>query len=84
MAQFHTLPSGQFPAIGTGVSGDLYYASDTQQLFVCAQGYLFPVSGILSGGVQLGLEGPAGPQGPPGIPIDETPQAIDLLKGIRP
>lgn len=65
MAQFHSLPSKDLP-LTTGISGDLYYANDTQQLFVCAQGYLFPVSGILAGGIQLAEVGPAGTQGPAG------------------
>jgi len=83
MAPFHSINSRQLPAAGTGVSGDLYYCPDTVQLFVCATGFLFPVSGILSGGISLNEQGPQGIQGPPGVPIYETPQAVDLLKGKR-
>jgi len=86
MADFHSLPSSQIPAGGAGVSGDLYYATDTKQLFVCAEGFLFPVSGIMSGGIQLGPAGPQGVQGnpgAPGIPTGETTESIDLLKEQR-
>lgn len=65
MADFHSLPPGNFPAPGTAISGDLYYDDVNHQLFVCAEGYLFPVSGILSGGLTLGV-GPPGPAGEPG------------------
>jgi len=68
MAQFHSLPSSQLPGPGEGISGDLYFAVDTNQLFVCATGYLLPVSGILSGGLSLNQTGPQGPQGTPGAP----------------
>jgi hypothetical protein len=83
MAAFHSLPSSQLPSGGSGVSGDIYFATDTKAVYVCAEGYLFPVSGILSGGIQLsavGPQGPAGPEGAPGIPTCETPESIDLLK----
>jgi hypothetical protein len=85
MAQFHSLPFNAFPSIGQGVSGDLYYASDRSQLFVCAEGYLLPVDGILSGGIQLGVgpQGPPGPPGAPGIPTNEEIGSFDLLQGAR-
>ena len=83
MALFHSLPKSQFPASGGAVPGDLYYAVDTAELFVCAEGFLFPVAGILSGGMQLGPPGPQGPPGPPGVSINEEPHAIDLLAGER-
>jgi hypothetical protein len=86
MAQFFSLPKASFPSIGTAVDGALYYATDTKELFVGAQGYLFPVSGILSAGMQLSAVGPQGPQGPPGetgIPTNEQIGSIDLLKEQR-
>jgi hypothetical protein len=83
MAEFFSLPKASFPSSGTAVDGALYYATDTKELFVSAQGYLFPVSGILSGGMQLTAVGPQGPQGAPGVPIGEEPHAIDLLERSR-
>jgi hypothetical protein len=53
MAQFHSMGSDKLIGFQGGVSGDLYYANDTQELFICAQVYLFPVDGILSGGMTL-------------------------------
>jgi hypothetical protein len=83
MAQFISLPKASFPSIGTAVDGALYYATDTKELFVGAQGYMFPVSGILSAGLQLSAVGPQGPPGAPGVPAGEKPCAIDLLGGLR-
>jgi hypothetical protein len=52
------------------ISGDLYYSTDTQEVFIAAtDGSVAPVAGILmQGGItgQPGLAGATGPQGPQG------------------
>lgn len=51
MAAFHSMPFNKFPH--NGISGDLYYASDLSDLYLCAQGYMFRLDGILGGGISL-------------------------------
>jgi hypothetical protein len=82
MAQFISLKKQQLLAqasAGQIVAGNLYFASDTQELFLAVTGEpnpaLFPMSSlILTGQYELagnpgpagadGERGPAGPQGP--------------------
>jgi hypothetical protein len=64
-AQFHSMQFRQFP--NPGISGDLYYATDTQELFLCAGGSMFAMAGILNGGISLDSVGPQGPVGATGL-----------------
>lgn len=63
-AQFHSMPFAKFP--NPGVSGDLYYATDRQELYLCASGAMFAMSGVLNGGISLDSVGPQGPVGSTG------------------
>jgi hypothetical protein len=83
MATFNSLKKQQLIAMASAgqiVAGNLYFANDTQELFLAVTGTpnaaLFPMSSlILSGEYELagnqgpqgiqGETGPAGPQGPP-------------------
>ncbi len=85
MAQFHVLTASQIATMGPGNSGDIYYASDTGAIYLCVTGgALFPMSGLVSGGIALNLASTPGPQGLPGVPFGETPKAINLLEEGRP
>ena len=79
MAQFISMSKQNLLALvngGKAIAGNLYYANDTQELFLCVTGNpnpaLFPMTSlILSGNYELqgppgaaGATGPAGPQGP--------------------
>lgn len=80
MANFHSLPLNKFPLIG--VSGDVYYANDTQQIFLCAGvSGMVPFDGILSGGISLAT-GPAGPQGPTGPTGPAAPSRFAAIQCV--
>jgi hypothetical protein len=55
-----------FRQAATGVIGDIWYATDTREVFVCiGDGGLVLVEGLLTDGAH-GSIGPPGPQGPKG------------------
>jgi hypothetical protein len=51
--QFFTMPFSKFPT--SGIAGALYYASDLKSLYLCcgSPSAMFPLSGILAGGISL-------------------------------
>lgn len=71
MSQFHSQLFSELPTDGNAIAGDVYYTTDTQQLYAgVIGGGLVPLSALLAGGVSFppGIPGPAGPQGPQGPP----------------
>lgn len=68
MAQFHSLRRLDFPPFNAGVVGDVYFATDTRELFVS-----IGAGGMLRMEELLSANGPPGPQGPQGIPGVSAP-----------
>ena len=91
MAQFISLKKQQLIALASGgqiTAGNLYFASDTQELFLAVTGEpnaaLFPMSSlILTGQYELaGAPGPAGATGATGPQGPATPLAQQIALTI--
>ncbi|SRR6266851_2472742 len=69
MAQFHSSVQRFIDPLitGGGVIGDVYFATDTHNLYLClGTGGLALLDSLLSTGYAQGNPGPQGPQGPVG------------------
>jgi|ERR1700723_1274371 len=82
MANFFSTLLAKLPRLGN--PGDVYFATDTRDLFIAIPGGdLILLTNLWSGNSQVGPPGPAGPQGPPGsgsnaveiqnVPVEATP-----------
>jgi hypothetical protein len=75
MAEFHSLRKQDFPQTGAATVGDIYFATDTRELFISiGGGGLVPMDGLLSGPSfgEPGPKGDPGPAGPSGGPPGPT------------
>src|SRR5271163_3232616 len=76
MAVFHSLKYSAILALAAKnacVPGDLYYACDDQNLYICAtDGSVAPAAGIIMSGGITGEPGPAGPAST--VPGPQGPQ----------
>lgn len=80
MAQFHSLTRKDFPPLSAGVVGDVYFATDTRELFIAlGGGGLVPLDGLLAGNGPVGPQGPAGVAGPIGPQGPAGPTGFSTL-----